>query len=193
MAGSTRQKLIETGYDLFAHNGFHAIGLDRILDEVGVSKQTFYNHFESKDELILEVLKHRAADEMSMFNRMIDEIGGTDPRARIYAIFDVLHAWLNAPEFNGCIFMTAAAEFSSQHDPAHKEAAAHARSIIALYRDLAERAGANDPLALAEQIGILVEGALVCRHMTGNIRASEIARATGILLLEQHLPNPAQT
>jgi AcrR family transcriptional regulator len=53
----TRRKLIDTAFELFGRNGFHAIGLDAILDAVGVSKQTFYNHFECKEDLILAVLR----------------------------------------------------------------------------------------------------------------------------------------
>ena len=48
---------------------------------------------------------------------------------------------LTDPQFRGCIFMSAAAEFSSPHDPAHAAAAAHAMAIQEIYRDLAERAG----------------------------------------------------
>ena len=39
---------------------FHATGIDRILGEAGVAKMTLYNHFKSKDELILAAL-HTAA------------------------------------------------------------------------------------------------------------------------------------
>ena len=37
---STRQKLIETAFDLFGRGGFHGVGLDQIIDTAGVSKQT---------------------------------------------------------------------------------------------------------------------------------------------------------
>jgi AcrR family transcriptional regulator len=156
-----------------------------------VSKQTFYNHFESKDDLILAVLKHRGDDEIAIMHRLLDEFGGSDPRARLYAVFDVLHSMLTDPEFHGCIFITAAAEFSYPHDPAHIAAAQHAKAIQAIYRDLAERAGVDDPQTVAEQITILTEGALICRHVTGNPRASEIARTIGTRIIDEHLPNPA--
>jgi len=56
MATSTRERLVLAAHDLFYAEGFHAVGLDRILAEVGVTKTTFYNHFASKDDLVLEVL-----------------------------------------------------------------------------------------------------------------------------------------
>jgi AcrR family transcriptional regulator len=45
----TREKILFTALDLFHVHGFHAVGLDRILGAVGVTKTTFYNHFESRD------------------------------------------------------------------------------------------------------------------------------------------------
>ena len=49
---TTREKLIQAGHEIFYREGFLLVGLDRLLAEVGCSKQTFYNHFESKDDLI---------------------------------------------------------------------------------------------------------------------------------------------
>jgi len=42
---------------MFFRTGFHSVGLDAILAEVGVTKTTFYNHFESKNQFISEVLR----------------------------------------------------------------------------------------------------------------------------------------
>jgi AcrR family transcriptional regulator len=193
MANSTRQRLVEKAYDLFARNGFHAIGLDRVFDEVGVSKQTFYNHFECKDDLVLAVLDYKSRDELALINRLLDESAGSDPRARLYAIFDVLDSWLNDPEFRGCVFITAAAEFSAHNEPPHQAAAKHAMAIHEMLRDLAERAGANDPTELASQLLILLDGALVFRHVTGNNRAAKIARETGTVMIDRHLPPVAQS
>src|SRR4030095_10763344 len=55
---STREGLMDAAVVLFYVHGFHAIGLDRILADVGVTKTTFYNHFESRDALIVAVLEH---------------------------------------------------------------------------------------------------------------------------------------
>lgn len=59
MSESSRERLIQIADRLFYEHGFHAIGIDRVISEVGVTKTTFYNHFESKDDLILAVLDAR--------------------------------------------------------------------------------------------------------------------------------------
>ncbi len=50
---SRRDHLVETATELFSKNGFRATGIDTVLEESGVAKKTLYNHFRSKDELII--------------------------------------------------------------------------------------------------------------------------------------------
>jgi len=186
MPRDTRQTLIDAAYELFGRNGFHLVGLDRILADAGVSKQTFYNHFESKDELILAVLEQRHEQESLTVQRLFEKLGGDDPRAKLYALFDVFDAWFNLPNFRGCIFLTAAAEFPSPNEPAHQAAGAHARSFVDYLTELATAAGAVEPRSLAEQLAVLVEGIVAFRHVTTDQRTVEIARRTGKLVLDAH-------
>ena len=184
----TRQRFIDAGFELFSRNGFGAVGLDTILREVGLSKQTFYNHFESRDELVLGVLRYRDAWEMEAWQQRLLELAGQSPRARLYARFDLLESYFSDPEFRGCIFITAAAEFVNQNDPAHQAAAAHIKAMQQFIFDLATASGAQDPQFLAEQLTLLIQGAIVVRHVTQNPRAAEIARDNAKLLLNRHLP-----
>ena len=57
-SADTRARLVRTAHELFYRQGFLSVGLDRILHDVGVTKTTFYNHFQSKDDLIVAVLEH---------------------------------------------------------------------------------------------------------------------------------------
>jgi AcrR family transcriptional regulator len=189
--GDTRQRLINAGFELFSRKGFGAVGLDAILREVNVSKQTFYNHFESRDELVLRVLEYRDEWEMSVWRKRLLDLAGECPRARLYALFDVLDDYFNDPQFRGCIFITAAAEFVSPSDPAHQAAAAHVKALQQYIVDLAAAAGAAEPQSLAEELTLLVEGAIVVRHVTGNDGAAVIARRNAKTLLDRHLPGPA--
>lgn len=56
-SSATRQRLLETAEVLFYEEGFHTVGLDRVLAAVGISKQAFYRHFSSKEDLVLEVVR----------------------------------------------------------------------------------------------------------------------------------------
>lgn len=185
---TTRDRLIDTALDLFHIHGFHAVGIDRIIASVGVTKTTFYNHFESKDELMVAALKRR--DEWDMFDltRRIEEKAGDDPRAAMLAVFDVIDDWFTDPDYAGCIFINACAEFPSEHDPIHRAAADHYVAAEASIRDLAERAGVGDPADLARKLIILVEGTMLRRQITFDNDSARLAKQAAELLLREHLP-----
>jgi len=50
----TRQAIFDTAVDLFAKKGYDKVTVDDICARVGVTKGAFYNHFRSKDQIILE-------------------------------------------------------------------------------------------------------------------------------------------
>ncbi len=50
----TRQRIREAANQLFIEQGFHATTVDAIVHAAGVSKGTFYLHFERKEDLLLE-------------------------------------------------------------------------------------------------------------------------------------------
>ncbi|HZK79669.1 MAG TPA: TetR/AcrR family transcriptional regulator, partial [Humisphaera sp.] len=83
MPSSTREKLIQSAYDLFRKFGFHAAGLDQIIKKAGVAKGTFYNHFESKDALILAVLEWRDASWPDNLRDTLRRHGGDHPRDQL--------------------------------------------------------------------------------------------------------------
>lgn len=192
MAGSTRERLIEAGFELFSRQGFHAVGLDQVIAEAAVSKQTFYNHFESRDDLILAVIQRRDQFELETFREMLEACAGHDPRSQLEKFFEVLNTWLNRPDFHGCIFLSAAAEFPSAHDPIHQAAADHVRAAQASLCRLATLAGADDPGMLAEELAVLIEGAVLLRHATGCLDAAQVAGRIAAELFARHLPRREQ-
>src|ERR671924_622944 len=89
-ATTTRERLLLTAHELFYRDGFTTVGLDRIIDEVGVTKTTFYNHFESKDDLMLEVLRMHDQWWQKTFREKLREKGGDNPRHQLLATFEVV-------------------------------------------------------------------------------------------------------
>jgi len=188
MATDTRERLIRTAHDLFYLDGFHAVGLDRILAEAGVTKTTFYNHFESKDALILEVLRWHDRWWRETFRQMLREAGGDTPRGQLEAIPDVLDRLFcgAAGDYNGCMFVNVAVDFPRASDPAHRAAAEHKHAMEDLLRELAGYAGAHDPKAFAQEMSMVMEGAYVTRQVTGSEQTAEIARRIARLIVDRH-------
>lgn len=184
---TTREKLLETAIDRFYVHGFHAVGLHQILTEVGVTKTTFYNHFESKDELILEALARREQWETSAFAARATELAGEDPRELLLAFFDVLDEWFNHPDYFGCLFLNACVEFPSPHDPIHKAGMQHYLESKQGFSEIAKAAGAQDADLLAEQLIVLIQGTLTHRQVTGDNAAAAKARGVAEALIDQAL------
>lgn len=185
---TTREKLIQAGHKIFYREGFLAVGLDRLLNEVGCSKQTFYNHFESKDDLIVAVIDEHHRWWSSELRDRIQRAAGPDARAQILAIFDVMREIIHDPEYRGCIFINAAVEFPQPHHPAHQSARKAKADGLSLLEDLAEGAGAWDPPALAQEIDMVIEGALITQQVSPDCDVCSIARRTVETLLEKYLP-----
>ena len=57
-----RDRLMATAWRLFYRDGYRAVGIDTLLAEAEVAKMTLYNHFDSKEALIVAVLEKRSAE-----------------------------------------------------------------------------------------------------------------------------------
>ena len=181
-----RERLLAVAIELFYTRGFQAVGLDQVVAAAGVSKTAFYNHFESKDELMLEAVKLRDEWEMAAWRRAVEELAGDDPTAQLLAFFDVMEIWFNDPGFGGCMFINTASEFPDPNDPVHQAAAKHKRDNRDVWRDLAQQAGASDPEAFADQFTALVEGTLILRQVHDRDDAARVIRPAAEALLRAH-------
>ena len=56
---NARERILAAAYDLFAHRGIQAVGIDAIIERSGVARQTLYRHFASKQDLVLAFLERR--------------------------------------------------------------------------------------------------------------------------------------
>lgn len=186
MVSGTKQRLIEAGLKRFYRDGFRNVGLDQILADVGISKTAFYKHFDSKEDLMLAVLVDHDRWMQEEFRQQVRARGRT-PLAQLRALFDVVENLLNSDDFQGCIFVNASIEFPLPHEPAHIAAARSKQSMEDIVEELATAAGAPDPRALAQALCLIMEGAYVTRHVTGNRKTIEIARRAADAVLDAHL------
>jgi AcrR family transcriptional regulator len=183
-------RLVYAAIEMIYSHGFQAVGVDQVIAAAGVSKTTFYKHFESRDDLLVAALKLREEWESKAFDAAVNRLAKSDPRASLLAIFDVLDHWFNGPDFNGCQFINAAAEFPNPHHPVHAVAAEHKRRQRDGFRDLAGAAGAADRDAFADQFAALVEGTLILRQVHGRNDAARVVRPAAESLVEKYLPLP---
>ncbi|MEO8045066.1 MAG: TetR family transcriptional regulator [Spartobacteria bacterium] len=179
-----RQHLLATAWRLFYREGYRSVGIDTLLAEADLAKMTLYNHFPSKDELIVAVIRKRSEEVLAGLAQAIDA-AGRSPEARLLAVFDWLRILFGRADYNGCAFIRALSEFPEPRHPVHQAAWSHKQAVRKLLMRLAAEAGAKEPAALADALRLLIDGALVAAHATGSAKPARTARAAAASLLER--------
>lgn len=182
VAPSARERILATAGDLFYARGIRNVGIDEIIARAGVAKASLYNHFASKDALVVEFLKQRDAAWREWLQATLAE-RAAKPKEKLLAVFDVLEEWFAQDDFRGCQFINAIVELADSRHPAHKAAVRHKTLVRDYLRDLAVEARIRDPEALADQLALLVQGAIVSAVMEQSTDPARRARAMAARLL----------
>ena len=184
----TRQKLLETAEALFDAEGFHAVGLDRILRVVGITKQAFYRHFDSKEDLVAGVLHWHDRWWRDNCRQLLAQRAGPDAYRQLEEFIELLVEVLEGDVFRGCFFINAVAQFPNRSDPIHRAALEAKDNIEAMVRDMALRAGADDPAAFARELAMIFEGGFAVRHLRPPEDVVPVLRRMAATLFGQRLP-----
>jgi AcrR family transcriptional regulator len=169
---SARDRLLVAANELFDAEGIQTVGVDRIIEHAAVSRGSFYNNFESKEQLIhTYLLGHHERTTIRLSEAIARQ---SDPRQKILAVFDTQAEQFRQPDFNGCAFVAASAE-APAGGVVDRDAAEFRTWIRTMFADLAEQAGAPDPGQLGGQLHVLYDGAGLTARMD---RDPDIAAAT---------------
>ena len=183
MGSKKRDILINTALELFYKYGYHATGIEKILSVSGVSKMTLYKHFKSKNELILATMRRRDEQFRNWFMKEVENRADT-PKERILAMFDILDEWFTEKNFHGCLFINATAEYWKSDDPIHAFAAEHKRIFTAYICEiLAVDTDLVNPESLAQQLMMLIDGAIVTAQISGPEKVINRAKETAETIL----------
>lgn len=179
-----RQRIIETSERLFYAEGVRSVGIDRIIAEADVAKMTLYNHFGSKDDLILEVLRYREEKFDQMFRKWMarHEKKGM---GQLEAFFAALKQWFASPGFRGCAFINATVELADSDHAASQFAAAHKLRFQQWIGEILTDTGGAKTSSLAPAIALLVEGAIVTAVMQRSSDPADVAQAAAMTLLRK--------
>jgi AcrR family transcriptional regulator len=167
----------------------YATGIDRVLEQSGVSKGSLYYNFGGKDELVRTYLKNRHA----RWAARIDEglVSAATAKDKILTVFDVLGALFAQPGFRGCAFINAAAEAPA--GSAEQLATRDFRTWLHdLFATLVAEGGYRDPGRLTGQLVILYDGANISAQLDHNLSAAAAARDAAEALLNSAQLNSAQ-
>jgi len=186
MSASKRDELVQRAFKIFHEHGFHATGMDMLVQKTGISKTAMYRHFRTKEDLMLAVLRLRDEQFRNWLTTRIEQLAKT-PEARLLALFDVLGEWFQCEDFKGCMFIKAAAEYQDDSHPLKAASAEHKRLLLIYFSTIAARTTARAPDLLARQLLMLKEGAIVTAQLQGIEGVADQARKAAIILINAAL------
>lgn len=162
---SPRDRILATSLDLFYRQGYGATGLNQLISEADVARASFYDHFQSKEDLLVAYALELSRQELSEVRQAIE----TQPnaRARFFCPFDLLREWLEATGYRGCPFQNMMAEVPPEATRVHEIVRQHHDSLRIGFQELAlglknaEPGCAHiDPAAVATAYSLLFDGAI---------------------------------
>jgi len=169
-----QERILKTADRLFYRQGIRAVGVDTVAAEVGISKRTLYNHFPSKDALIVAYLSRRFRPTKSC---------DLPPAEQVLGDFDRLERAFAANGFRGCPFVNAVAELGEPAHAANKLAVAYKEQRRTWFRELLTRLDVVDPDGLATQLMLLVDGAISAALVRGEPKMARAAQDAARVLL----------
>ena len=149
-----RLRILAAARTLFARQGMGATSVNELRAAARVSKRTLYEHFSSKDDLLLAYL-----EEISLTGPVAAVLGREQlaPRARLLEFLATL-ADENRPTAPDPV-LAAATEFPDPDHRVHRAAAEQGERLLARLHELAAAAGATDPDQVARRLALVYAGA----------------------------------
>ena len=79
-------EIIRQSMTLFNREGYQSPSIDRVSENAGISKMTFYRYYTDKEALILDILQQKESE----FMQALQEITADKPsgREKLFAVFE---------------------------------------------------------------------------------------------------------
>ncbi|SIO61306.1 transcriptional regulator, TetR family [Singulisphaera sp. GP187] len=132
----TRAKIVQAAGKVFRREGYHAAGIDMVMEEAGLTAGGFYAHFPSKAALLAEALAPAAAEAGVPHDQ---ELEGETGRTRTEAFIDRYLAPRHMRDTEGgCPLPALASEVARTGGPVKASFEAIVRDLAARLKDQAD-------------------------------------------------------
>ncbi|MBR1157082.1 TetR/AcrR family transcriptional regulator [Bradyrhizobium sp. JYMT SZCCT0428] len=186
-AGQTRGRVLEAAYKLFRRQGYNRVTMDDIAEAAKLTKRTLYHHFNSKDQLLADVLESQHHLALQAFRTFGDNLSGS-AETIVEAMFQDLAVWADNPRWAGSGFTRLVIELADlPGHPARLIARRHKAQLEKCFAELLARSGVARPNELARAVWLLSEGAVSLILVHGDRGYSAAACEAAIILVRHHL------
>ncbi|MDO6563585.1 TetR family transcriptional regulator C-terminal domain-containing protein [Amphritea sp. 1_MG-2023] len=111
-----RDKILQTGMQLFARKGYHGTGLKEVLNACQVPKGSFYNYFDSKEQFAIDVLEYQYQQDDKKWERW-DAMTSGDSLTRFRASLQLfIEDYEQDPNTSGCLLTNLMGEIGNASD-----------------------------------------------------------------------------
>ncbi|NLR60531.1 TetR/AcrR family transcriptional regulator [Chitinophaga polysaccharea] len=168
-----RDRILNVATDLFYHQGFNQTGINQIIAEADIAIGSLYNHFPSKNDLLLAYLRKQEEEWFEGLEKFTQGI--SHPREKILKFIDYRIAQ-QQPDFYGCPFIKIIAEIGTQDQQVQQLVEGHKNRQRMLLQGLFQQLDYDGPVdkkLLADNFFLMVEGATVNATISRNIKALE--------------------
>lgn len=177
-----RGRILRTARELFSDPGINATGIAEIVERARVSRRTLYQHFASKDELIVAYLRELAADPEAEPQRLLMREDLT-ARARLLEMFGTLGD--GRKPLRGDPFLAAAVELADPRHPGRRVVARRQHELGELIGEVCREAGARQAEQLGRRLLVLYAGASAAVVAVNDAAPAAEATAIARILLER--------
>ena len=170
----TTQKITESAAALFLHQGFANVSMDLIADSAEITKMTVYQHFISKEVLLLHCLRWRLDNREAYLDAHFR--GRSASAKQVLEIFEWMSEKANKGNYHGCAFLKATNEMAGSH-PEVRAIAVEAKQMLRKRMvEILRKAGVPNSAALGDTLALLIEGAQALSLIEQNVRPFKAAR-----------------
>ena len=187
-AETAQERLLDGADRLFYGRGLQNVSVHDVRAASGVSLKRLYSCYPSKEALITAYLERRDRHWRADLREFV--AAEEDPVARVLLVFDSLEDWFQQAGFRGCAFINAFGELGAASPAIAEAARAHKAALFEFLHELAADTDTSDPEALARQLVILVDGAIVSAAFNGQpvTLADDALTRESVLTIERRTP-----
>ncbi|NJP31817.1 TetR/AcrR family transcriptional regulator [Micromonospora thermarum] len=154
-----RDHLLATASRLFYNDGINRVGVDRVLQEAGVTRATLYRHFAGKEALVVAYLEREDKVIQALWKEGLDRAVSADHALELAIEGIADDAYRH--HTRGCPFIKAAGEYPDPESPVRQLINKHRAWFHAELRRLLAEAGRDDVDGRAEILAMLRDALMV--------------------------------
>jgi TetR/AcrR family transcriptional repressor of nem operon len=186
----SKTKLLDATLRVVRTKGYSATRIEDVCAEAGLTKGSFFHHFESKDDLALAAVAHWDAHASQIF-AAAPYHGAADPLGRLIAYVEFRKAILTGdlPDFTcfaGTIIQEAYRTHPNVSDACERNIAAHAKTLEADIRAAMREHGMRGSWT-PESLALHIQGVIQGGFILAKAKGSAAVAADGLDHLRRYL------